>query len=232
MKDPAMNNESPQRKRRARYKGTHPVRFDEKYKELNPEKYPDAVEKVIKSGRTPAGMHRPILVKEVLDILAPEPGEIGLDATLGFGGHAQELLKRVAPRGRLFGIDVDPAELSRAAARLPKLLDLAGGGFDFILADLGVSSMQLDNPARGFTFKTEGPLDLRYNPDRGQPASAFIKAVSEAVLEKILRVNSDEPHAEAIAKAVHERRSEISTTTALADAVRDALAAVAPANPE
>ncbi len=241
-------DETSKRKRRVRYKGTHPRRFDEKYKELNPEKYADDFEKIKKCGKTPAGTHRSICVKEILEVLGPKPGQTGLDATLGFGGHSEELLKRIMPGGRLFGIDVDPIELTRTEARLralgftdkelilrqinfagiPKMLADAGGGFDFILADLGVSSMQLDNPARGFTFKWEGPLDLRFNPQRGQPASALIKAISEKALEEILFVNSDEPCAETIARAIHKNCRKISTTKALADIVKEALAFVAP----
>ena len=188
-------------RRRPRYKGTHPRRFEEKYKELNPHLYSDEVKKVMERGQTPAGMHRPILVKEVLEALEPKPGMLGLDATLGFGGHAQELLKLILPGGRLFGIDVDPLELPRTEARLrglgfsedvllvrrmnfaglPRLLPEAGGAFDFVLADLGVSSMQLDNPARGFSFKTDAPLDLRLNPGKGRPASELLKAITEEI---------------------------------------------------
>lgn len=231
-----------QRKRRVRYRGTHPRKFEEKYKEHNPEKYADDVEKILKSGQTPAGTHRPILVKQVLEILSPKPGETGLDATLGYGGHARELLVRITPGGRLFCTDVDPLEIERTEARLRKLgygenelvikrSNFAGaakllpesGGFDFILADLGVSSMQLDNPQRGFTFKTEGPLDLRLNPARGQPASALIKSLTEEALEKILWVHSDEPHAHLIARAVQKRKDAMTTTTALAETVKQAL---------
>ncbi|MBI5416965.1 16S rRNA (cytosine(1402)-N(4))-methyltransferase [Candidatus Poribacteria bacterium] len=224
-----MNNEEPKRKRRVRYKGKYPRRFEEKYKELNPEKYADNIEKIIKKGITPAGTHRSICVKEILEILDPRPGQIGLDATLGYGGHAKELLMRITPGGCLFGIDVDPIEIVRTEARLrnlgftekelivkhinfagiPKILDSAGGGFDFILADLGVSSMQLDNPSRGFTYKSKGPLDLRLNPERGQRASSLIKSISEKALEKILWINADEPNAKVVAKAVHENRNEI-----------------------
>jgi 16S rRNA (cytosine1402-N4)-methyltransferase len=251
MENTTISNEEPKRKRRVRYKGTHPRRFEERYKELNFEKYADDVKKIIKSGKTPAGMHRSICVKEVIEALRPEPGQVGLDATLGFGGHAQELLARVSPGGRIFGIDVDPVELARTEARLrkagfnenefvarrinfagiPKLLDSAGGGFDFILADLGVSSMQLDNPSRGFTFKREGPLDLRFNSQRGQPASALVKSISEKALEKILFANSDEPYACEIARAIHKNKNMIATTTALADAIREALAGVSFENP-
>lgn len=244
-----MTDEAPKRKRRVRYKGKHPRRFEEKYKEHDPEKYAEDVRKIIESGKTPAGTHRPICVTEILEALDPKPGQTGLDATLGFGGHAEELLRRITPGGRLFGIDVDPIELPRATARLralgfgdtelfvrqinfagiPKLLADAGGGFDFILADLGVSSMQLDDPARGFTFKWEGPLDLRLNPRRGQPASALIKSISEKALEKLLIAHSDEPHARTIARAVHANRRKIFTTTELADTVKNALAYMASA---
>ena len=251
MQDISLDPPSSPKKRRLRYKGTHPRRFEEKYKELNAEKYPQDVEKVLKSGKTPAGSHRPICVREILEVLCPRPGQTGLDATLGFGGHARELLARMMPGGRLFGIDVDPIEIVRTEARLrdlgfsekelvirrlnfagtPKLLADAGGGFDFILADLGVSSMQLDDPSRGFTFKVEGPLDLRLNPKRGQPASAFLRSASEKYLEEILRIHSDEPHARAIARAIYKAREEISTTTALAETVRKALARVSFSDP-
>ena len=252
MQDTSVDLPNSPRKRRPRYKGTHPRRFEEKYKELNAEKYPRDVEKVLKSGKTPAGSHRPICVREVLEVLCPGPGQTGLDATLGFGGHARELLSRIMPGGRLFGIDADPIEIVRTEARLrglgfsekeliirrlnfagvQKLFADAGGGFDFILADLGVSSMQLDDPSRGFTFKVEGPLDLRFNPKRGQPVSVFLRSASEKCLEEILRVHSDEPHARAIAKAIYKLRDEISTTTALAETVRKALDRVSFSNPE
>ena len=243
MTDPVSSNEVPRGKRRVRYKGKNPRRFDEKYKELNPEQYAADVAKVIQSGKTPAGTHRPICVQEILEVLDPHPGQIALDATLGYGGHARKLLERITPGGCLWGIDVDPIEIKRTEVRLralgyteqelrirrlnfagaPKLLAEAGGGFDLILADLGVSSMQLDDPARGFTFKTEGPLDLRLNPERGQPASALLQSLSEYELKQILRTNADEPHARRIAKTVYENRGMIVTTTALAAAIRRAL---------
>ena len=231
------------KKRRVRYSGTHPRRFEEKYKELDPQRYSDEVKKVMERGQTPAGTHRPILVREVLEALEPKPGMVGLDATLGFGGHAQELLKLIAPGGRLIGIDVDPLELPRTEARLrglgfsedvlfvrrmnfaglPQLLPEAGGAFDFVLADLGVSSMQLDNPARGFSFKTDAPLDLRLNPGRGQPASVFLKSINEEELAGFLVTNADEPRAVLIAKAIFENRMHIDSTTQLVDIVSQAL---------
>lgn len=233
-------------KRRVRYRGTHPRRFAEKYKELDPERYAADVEKVIAGGKTPAGSHRPICVREILEILAPKPGEIAVDATLGHGGHALEIVRALLPGGRLFGLDVDPFELPRAEARLratgipqeslalrrtnfaglPQVLVNEGvTAVDMVLADLGVSSMQIDNPERGFSFKYDGPLDLRMNPGRGRPASALLASASEAELTRMLKENADEPRAAAIAEAICETRSRtpISTTKALAKAVELAL---------
>ncbi|HBC86071.1 MAG TPA: 16S rRNA (cytosine(1402)-N(4))-methyltransferase [Lentisphaeria bacterium] len=238
-----MTDDSIVKKRRVRYRGTHPRRFEEKYKELNPQLYSSEVDKVMERGQTPAGMHRPVLVKEVLESLDPKPGMVGLDATLGFGGHAQELLKLILPGGRLIGIDVDPLELPRTEARLrglgfsedvlvvkrmnfaglPQILPEAGGAFDFVLADLGVSSMQLDNPSRGFSFKREAPLDLRLNPDKGQPASELLKSITEEELSGILISNADESHALAIAKAIKKSRRPVETTSQVTDIVSQAL---------
>ena len=242
-----MVDEIPHGKRRVRYKGTHPRQFAEKYKELNPERHALELQKVMERGDTPAGTHRPICVREILEVLDPRPGEVGLDATLGYGGHAQEVLPRLMPGGRLFGIDVDPVELPRTEARLrglgfsedvlvvrrmnfagvPRLLPEVGGELDFVLADLGVSSMQLDNPARGFTYKADGPLDLRLNPNRGKPAAALLHTLTEEDLADLLVENADEPYARAIARALHGQ--PIATTTQLADLVRRALKTASPA---
>ena len=233
-------------KRRMRYTGAHPRRFEEKYKELNPERHAHEVEKVLARGDTPAGTHRSICVREVLEVLDPKPGEVGLDATLGFGGHAQEILPRLLPGGRLYGIDVDPLELPRTEARLRglgfsedvlvtrrmnfagllRLLPEVDGGLDFVLADLGVSSAQLDNPARGFTYKADGPLDLRFNPNRGKPAEALLSTLTQEALQDLLVENADEPYAYAIAHALHGQ--SVATTAQLADLVRRALTAAVP----
>jgi 16S rRNA (cytosine1402-N4)-methyltransferase len=239
-----MADEAPPYQRRVRYKGTHPRRFEEKYKELDPARHADELRKVMERGQTPAGMHRPICVAEILERLDPRPGEVGLDATLGFGGHAQAILPRLAPNGRLFGIDVDPLELPRTEARLraldfdasmlvvrrlnfadfATLLPEVGGGLDFVLADLGVSSMQIDNPARGFTFKADGPLDLRLDPSTGQTASELLLSVTRPQLREFLIENADEPHAVPLAAALQGQYLE--TTAQLATRVRGALAAV------
>ena len=241
-----MADDSAPHQRRVRYAGTHPRRFEEKYKELNPAQHADELRKVMERGQTPAGMHRPICVAEILAALDPKPGEVGLDATLGFGGHAQELLARLVPGGRLFGIDVDPLELPRTEARLralgfdesalvtrrinfadmATLLPEAGGGFDFVLADLGVSSMQIDNPARGFTFKADGPLDLRLDPSAGQPASALLQSVTRQQLRELLVDNADEPFAAPLAAALQGQYIE--TTTQLTALVRETLRGVLP----
>ncbi len=236
----AMTDET-QHRRRVRYKGTHPRQFQEKYKELDPRADGRELAKVRERGHTPAGTHRPICIDEILEILKPQSGEVGLDATLGYGGHAQAVLARLQPEGRLFALDVDPLELPRTEARLrslgfgpetlivrrmnfaglPSLLPETNGGFDFVLADLGVSSMQIDNPARGFTFRADGPLDLRLNPQRGQPASALLQRLTEQELTELLVANSDEPYAESIAQALQGQ--SITTTRQLAQGVRQAL---------
>ncbi len=184
--DHTLDEQEPQHQRRIRYKGTHPKNFKEKYKELHPEQYADDVVKIIQKGNTPAGMHISICVKEILKFLQITPGQTGLDATLGYGGHTLEMLKCLDSKGHLYAIDVDPIELPRTKARLerlgygPEILEIKQmnfsqidqvasepGSFNFVLADLGVSSMQIDNPERGFSFKAEGLLDLRLNPKRG-----------------------------------------------------------------
>jgi 16S rRNA (cytosine1402-N4)-methyltransferase len=213
---------SPPHRRRSRYPGTHPRRFEQRYKELAADQYPEIVPHVLAKGRTPAGQHVPVMVEEIIEVLAPAPGERAVDATLGWGGHAERLLERLAPGGRLLGLDADPLELPRTEARLRKrgLND----GVDLVLADLGVSSMQIDNPARGFAFGAQGPLDMRMNPNRGLAAAAWLERASVEQLTRALRDNADEPFAGAIAAVLFSRRSAIHTTQALAAAVRAALA--------
>jgi 16S rRNA (cytosine1402-N4)-methyltransferase len=229
-------------RRRPRYPGTHPRRFAEKYKEHEPETYPETVAKVLASGKTPAGAHVPVMLDEVIEVLAPRPGDTVVDCTLGYGGHARALLAKVRPGGFLLGLDVDPVELPRTDDRLralgfgPDLFrtrrsNFAGlpqalaaeelAGADCVLADLGASSMQLDSPQRGFSLKLAGPLDMRMNPGRGQPASALLARLSPDKLAGLLAENSDEPEAPALAEALAGRM--FAETTALADAVREAL---------
>lgn len=231
-------------KRRVRYQGTHPRNYREKYKELNPEKYQQDVEKIIRSGKTPAGMHIPICVEEILTFFDIQPGQIGLDATLGYGGHSRRMLEKLQGQGHLYATDVDPIESEKTRARLaqagygPEILTIRcmnfarldqvapGVKFDFVLADLGVSSMQIDNPERGFTFKQDGPLDLRLDPTAGIPAAQRLKEVNREELEAMLVENADEPYAPQIAKAIRQRlrkRKPIDTTRQLAETVEEAL---------
>jgi 16S rRNA (cytosine1402-N4)-methyltransferase len=249
-------------RRRKRYAGKNPRRFEEKYKEHQPERYADTIAKVLASGKTPAGTHRPIMAAEILEALAPQPGELAVDCTLGYGGHAQTILARIRPGGRLIGLDMDPLELPKTEARLrslgfgpdifiaqrsnfaglPQVLaaffsslssprsggareiepQTAATSADIILADLGVSSMQIDDPARGFSVKLDGPLDMRMNPQRGQPASALLENIKPAALAEMLAENADEPYAAVLAPALAGK--SFTTTTALARAVRAALA--------
>ncbi|MEO6626882.1 MAG: 16S rRNA (cytosine(1402)-N(4))-methyltransferase RsmH [Burkholderiaceae bacterium] len=232
----------PPHQRRARYRGTHPRQFQEKYKELDPAAYAAEVDKVLQRGQTPAGTHRSICVDEILAILDPQPGEHGLDATLGFGGHTQALMPRILPGGQMVGLDVDSIELPRTRERLRALGFMApalnlyhsnfselaqflperGRRFDFVLADLGVSSMQIDNPTRGFSFKVDGPLDLRLDPLQGQSASELLSAVTRQRLRELLTENADEPYAVPLAAALQGQFVE--TTSQLAELIRATVA--------
>ncbi|MEX1111474.1 MAG: 16S rRNA (cytosine(1402)-N(4))-methyltransferase RsmH [Chthoniobacterales bacterium] len=231
--------------RRPRYPGKNPRHFEHKYKELDPHHHPDTIAKVLASGKTPAGSHVPIMVAEVLDVLRPHPGDFAVDCTLGYGGHAQAILEKIAPNGHLLALDVDPLELPRTEQRLraagfvsdqltmtksnfaglPAALASVGkNGADLILADLGVSSMQLDNPERGFSTKTSGPLDMRMNSSRGISAAQFLQKVSADKLAAVLAENSDEPHATQLAAALAGK--SFLTTTDLAATIRSRLPAV------
>lgn len=240
-----MNNEEQGHKRRVRYRGTHPKTFGEKYKELAPEKYKDTITKILQKGNTPAGMHIPICVEEILEFLQIKPGQIGLDATLGYGGHTSKMLQRLDGKGHLYALDIDPIEIGKTRARLeqmgygPEILtikqlnfadidQLSGetGPLNFVLADLGVSSMQIDNPDRGFSFKKDGPLDLRLNPETGVSASQRLLHITREELEGMLIENADEPYAKEISKNIVnyiKRNGEISTTTQLREIIEDTL---------
>lgn len=240
-----MEQKEQKHKRRVRYSGTHPKRYNEKYKELQPDKYPDTVARVIKKGSTPVGMHLSICVKEILEFLQIKPGQKGLDATLGYGGHTLEMLKCLKHQGHMYALDVDAIEMEKTRARLESLgygpdiltirqLNFAeidqvaaqAGPFDFVLADLGVSSMQIDNPDRGFSFKKEGPLDLRLDSQKGMTAAERLRLVTRQELEGMLMENADEPYAREISKTIVseiKRGNGIETTTGLKTAVEKAL---------
>lgn len=170
--------------------------------------------------------HAPVLVRESLDLLAPLPGSIAVDLTLGAGGHAEALLETIGPEGRLVGIDRDPAALAFATRRLERFGDrfvavrgdyrdltslLAGLGVyavDTILADLGVSSLQLDDPGRGFSFRLDGPLDMRMDPTSGPSAAELIATLPEDELRGILKTYGEEKLAGPIARAVVRERAK------------------------
>lgn len=237
-----------QHKRRVRYSGKYPKKFEEKYKEHNPEKYADTVAHVIEKGSTPAGMHISIMVKEILEFLEIRPGQQGLDCTLGYGGHSRKMLEQLQGQGRLVSLDIDPIESEKTVQRLREagygedifqfcLTNFANidevaekyGLFDFVLADLGVSSMQIDDPKRGFSYKLEGPLDLRLDPLHGDSAAQRLRQISQKEFEGMLIENSDEPYAKEIAGQVFDRMRKgaaMDTTMELRQAVEDALAKV------
>ena len=235
-------------KRRVHYSGTHPKRFEEKYKEHDPEKYADTIEKVISKGSTPAGMHISICVNEILDFFQIQPGQQGLDATLGYGGHTMRMLEQLHGEGHMYALDVDPIEIVKTKQRLAdagygediltikqtnfRNIDQVAeeaGGFDFILADLGVSSMQIDNPDRGFTYKFDGPLDLRLDPEKGESAAERLREVSYEELVGMFQENSDEPYAEEIATVIMKRnrtKNYVETTIQRKEAIEEALSFV------
>ena len=232
-------------KRRVRYKGKYPRNYKEKYKELNPEKYQDTIEKVIRKGSTPAGMHISIMVREIIDFLQIKPGQTGFDATLGYGGHTKAMLECLRGQGHMYATDVDPIESAKTKKRLADAgfgediltirlqnfctideIAKEAGGFDFVLADLGVSSMQIDNPDRGFSFKVDGPLDLRLNPEKGISAAERLAQIEEDELAGMLWENSDEPYAEELAHAIVTERKHgkpIDTTTRLREVIEETL---------
>ena len=240
----AMNDEPPRPPRRKRYSGKNPRRFEDKYKEHDPGRYGETVAKVIASGKTPAGSHLPILVEDCLEALGVRPGMTGVDCTLGYGGHAARILEKLLPGGKLIGLDQDPIELPKTEQRLrqsgygadqfeavrsnyaglAKVLAGRGiAGVDFIFADLGCSSMQFDDPSRGFSFKNPGPLDMRMNPARGISAADWLTKVTPEKLAIALHDHSDEPRAESLAAALAGK--PFHTTLELANAVRQAVRA-------
>lgn len=237
--------EEKQHKRRVHYSGKYPKKFEEKYKERDPEKYAETVAHVISKGSTPAGMHISIMVKEILDFLAIEPGQQGLDCTLGYGGHTTKMLEKLQGQGCVYGLDIDPIESKKTVERIRKagysednfkfrLINFANidevakeaGQFDFVLADLGVSSMQIDDPSRGFSYKIDGPLDLRLDPEHGESAAERLHNITKEEFIGMMVENSDEPYANEIADKVFnlmKKGDPMDTTTALRKAIEDAL---------
>ena len=200
---------------------------------------------MIRKGSTPAGMHISIMVREIIDFLQIKPGQTGFDATLGYGGHTKAMLECLKGQGHMYATDVDPIESAKTKKRLADAgfgediltirlqnfctideIAKEAGGFDFVLADLGVSSMQIDNPDRGFSFKVDGPLDLRLNPEKGISAAERLAQIDEDELAGMLWENSDEPYAEELAHAIVTERKHgkpIDTTTRLREVIEETL---------
>lgn len=228
-------------KRRVRYGGTHPRKFDQRYKELAPDKYPQMQEHIRAQGRTPAGSHVPIMVQEVLEHLGPQAGDRVADCTLGHGGHAEAFIQRIAPGGKLVGLDIDGGELERTRERLLEtaagveivtvrsnfaglgkvMADLKIDGFNVVFADLGVSSMQLDDPTRGFSYKHDGPLDMRMDDRKAATAADLLERMTHAELDAALLEFADEEDHAAIASAIveHRRRGRLRRTEHLVELV-------------
>ncbi|MCX5634156.1 MAG: 16S rRNA (cytosine(1402)-N(4))-methyltransferase [Phycisphaerae bacterium] len=221
------NNDQPPpvHRRRPRYSGTHPKSFQQKYKEHNIAAHPDLKAHLRAKGKTPAGTHVPVLIEEVLGCLKPGPGQVIADCTVGYGGHALEFIKRIGPAGKLIAFDVDNAELERTRYRLSKETvpvsfyhsNFAGianvmkkenlDGYDIIFADLGVSSMQIDNPDRGISYKHEGPLDMRMDDRLKRTGADLLNNLSEEELAKAFWELSDEPDYQKIARLIVAQRA-------------------------
>ncbi|MCI0341859.1 MAG: 16S rRNA (cytosine(1402)-N(4))-methyltransferase RsmH [Planctomycetales bacterium] len=186
------------------------------------------------------GGHLPVLLHEVLRVLGPQAGEVAVDATVGLGGHAAEIARRIAPGGTLLGTDLDPGNLASAGRRigspagvrlvlvhenfaaLPRALAEAGlDAADVVLADLGVASPHLDDPARGFSYRKPGPLDMRLDPTRGRTAAELLATIPEPELARALQDLGDEEDADAVAREIVARRARapIETTEDLVLAV-------------
>ncbi len=233
---------SQRHRRRPRYGGTHPKDYAQKYKEHNLAAYPEMEAHLRAKGATPAGTHVPILVDEVMACLRPGPGDVVVDCTVGYGGHTHEFLKRITPGGKLIGLDVDAAELERTRARLGRTevpvsfhrSNFAGvakvlaeeklDGCDIFFADLGVSSMQIDNPGRGMSYKREGPLDMRMDDRLKRTGADVLNSLSEEELARMLWELADEPDHRQIARQIVTRRGvePITRTTQLVEVVFEA----------
>jgi len=212
--------------RRPRYSGTHPRKFSQKYKERNAQAYPQLHRRLRAKGKTPAGTHVPIMVPEIMATLKPKPGEAVADCTLGYGGHARHFAQHLGSSGRIIGFDVDGAELEKTRERLQDIeADLtvfrknyAGiasvlheeklTGFDIIFADIGVSSMQVDDPSRGISYKHKGPLDMRMDSRLKESAADLLQKLSAQEISEALDQFSDEPDHERIAAAIVEQREQ------------------------
>jgi 16S rRNA (cytosine1402-N4)-methyltransferase len=230
------------RPRRPRYRGAYPKDYTQKYKEHNLAAYPEIEAHLRAKGNTPAGTHVPVLVEEVMACLRPGPGDIVVDCTVGYGGHALAFAERIGPAGKLIALDVDAAELERTRRRLGQTnvpvrfyrSNFAGiakvlsqeklDGFDILFADLGMSSMQIDNPERGMSYKHEGPLDMRMDNRLKQTGADLLNSLSEEELADALRDLADEPDHQKIARRIVTQRAvePITRTSQLVQVVFEA----------
>jgi 16S rRNA (cytosine1402-N4)-methyltransferase len=227
----------PKHQRRPRYSGTHPKSYLQKYKEHNIAAYPDIKAHLHAKGKTPVGTHIPVLLEEVLGCLRPRSGEVVVDCTVGYGGHACEFIKCIGPAGKLIALDVDGAELERTRPRLSHMKvpvsfyrsNFAGianvlskenlDGYDIIFADLGVSSMQIDNPARGMSYKHKGPLDMRMDDRLKRTGVDLLNSLGEEELSQAFWELSDEPDHEKIAQRIVRQRA-VRPITQTSDLIR------------
>ena len=242
--DESGNGDQPplKRPRRSRYSGTHPKRYEQKYKEHDVEAYPEMKAHLLAKGKTPAGTHIPVLIEEVIECLKPGPGQTIVDCTVGYGGHASEFLKYIGPTGKLIALDVDSVNLDRTRLRLveenahvsfhhsnfagiAKVLKKENlSDCDIIFADLGVSSMQIDNPERGMSYKNDGPLDMRMDDRLKQTGADLLNRLSKEKLSKAFWKLADEPDHQEIARLIVARRSDrtFTRTSQLVDVIFDA----------
>ncbi len=236
--DMADNGNTPG-KRRPRYRGTHPRRYEERYKELRARDYPGITEHIRAQGRTPAGTHIPVMLDTVMERLAPKPGEIVIDCTLGYGGHARYFARRIGSTGRLIALDADAAQLEITASQMEEegisisvyprnfealdsvTRDAGVPGANIIFADLGLSSMQIDDPNRGFSYKCDGPLDMRMDQRQIQTAAELLRRTTSEELIRALTDLGDEPAAQAISEAIIARQTNnpLTRTWELADLI-------------
>ena len=232
-------------KRRVRYKGRYPKKFEEKYKELQPEKYQDTIQHVMQKGNTPAGMHISIMVKEIIDFLEIKPGQIGFDATLGYGGHTKAMLQCLQGQGHMYATDVDHEEAAKTRKdwkilalgriflplnfRISVPLMRSQKKWEVLISFLLISACPPCRsiiPREGFSFKADGPLDLRLNQEAGISAAERLEHITRDELAGMLYENSDEPYCEELAKAITDeirKGNHMDTTTKLRQVIEKTL---------
>ena len=256
--DTTTNVAEPKHQRRVRYKGSYPKKYSEKYKELQEDVA--VVEKVKAKGSTPAGQHVPIMVSECLEYLALSKVDdikqniIALDCTLGYGGHTTAILQQIKGKnGTLYALDQDIEALEKTTARINENFNGSFNSFhinfkdvlevgrqesilgkvDALLADLGYSSMQIDNPERGFSYKHEAALDMRMDNNKNPTtAQTWLATVTKKNFTEALKLNADFDDSTAVllSQGIVSSKETINTTTALASKVREIISLQAKSN--